>query len=222
MAGDWIKLQKDTPDKPEILVMSSRLGIDSDAVVGKLVRIWSWFDTHTTEGNASCVTYSFLDRLAGVTGFAEQMALVGWLEQSGHDLKLSNFGYHNGHTAKTRALGKNRTEKSRSNAPSNANTVTNTSPEKRREEKNKDIETIKVSPPNGVSITVWQDFQKLRRTLKAPITETAMAGIQREAEKVGYSLEKALTTCVERSWRGFKSEWITDKPEVSNVMRGVL
>ena len=100
--------------------------------------------------------------------------------------------------------------------------VTNTSPEKRREEKSKDIETTKVSPPNGVSITVWQDFQKLRRTLKAPITETAMAGIQREADKAGYSLEKALTTCVERSWRGFKSEWITDKPEVSNVMRGVL
>jgi hypothetical protein len=134
MAGDWIKLQKDTPDKPEILAMSSRLGIDSDAVVGKLVRIWSWFDTHTTSGNASCVTYSFLDRLAGVTGFAEQMALVGWLEQNGHDLKLSNFGYHNGDTAKTRALGKNRVEKSRSNAPSNANTVTNSLPEKRREE----------------------------------------------------------------------------------------
>lgn len=84
------------------------------------------------------------------------------------------------------------------------------------------IEKKTVSPPNGVSITVWQDFQKLRRTFKAPITETAMAGIQREADKAGYSLEKALTTCVERSWRGFKSEWITDKPEVSNVMRGVL
>jgi hypothetical protein len=135
MAGDWIKLQKDTPDKPEVLAMAARLNIDSDAVVGKLVRIWSWFDTHTTTGNASCVTYSFLDRLAGVTGFAEQMALVGWLEQNGHDLSLTNFGYHNGETAKTRALGKNRVEKSRSNANSNAPTVTKPLPEKRREEK---------------------------------------------------------------------------------------
>ena len=94
--------------------------------------------------------------------------------------------------------------------------------EREETEREKETEVKKVSPPNGVSITVWQDFQKLRRTLKAPITETAMAGIQREADKAGYSLEKALTTCVERSWRGFKSEWITDKPEVSNVMRGVL
>ena len=82
-----------------------------------------------------------------------------------------------------------------------------------------------VATPNGVSITVWQDFQKLRKTLKAPITETAMDGIQREADKVGYSLEQALTTCIERSWRGFKADWITDKqsPVKSNgILAGAI
>lgn len=138
MAGDWIKLQKDTPDKPEILAIATRLGIDPDAVVGKMVRIWSWFDTHTTDGNATSVTFSFVDRLTGVTGFAEQVALVGWLEQNGHDLRLPNFDYHNGKTSKTRALGKNRSEKHRSNGNSNDAGVTKTSPEKRRGEKNID------------------------------------------------------------------------------------
>lgn len=136
MAGDWIKVQKDTPDKPEVLAIAARLDIDPDAVTGKLIRIWSWFDTHTTNGNALSVTFSFLDRLTGVTGFAEQVALVGWLEQNGHELTLPNFNFHNGETAKKRAMGKNRTEKSRSNAESNASSVTNTLPEKRREEKN--------------------------------------------------------------------------------------
>lgn len=136
MAGDWIKVQKDTPDKPEVLAIASRLGIDPDAVTGKLIRIWSWFDTHTTNGNALSVTFSFLDRLAGVTGFAEQVAMVGWLEQNGNELMLPNFNFHNGETAKKRAMGKNRTEKSRSNAESNASSVTKASPEKRREEKN--------------------------------------------------------------------------------------
>lgn len=135
MAGDWIKVQKDTPDKPEVLAIASRLNIDPDAVTGKLIRIWSWFDTHTTNGNALSVTFSFLDRLTGVTGFAEQVALVGWLEQNGHELTLPNFNFHNGETAKKRAMGKNRTEKSRSNAESNASSVTKTSLEKRREEK---------------------------------------------------------------------------------------
>lgn len=135
MAGDWIKVQKDTPDKPEVLAIASRMNLDPDAVVGKLIRIWSWFDTHTIDGNALSVTFSFLDRLTGVTGFAEQVALVGWLEQNGQSLSLPNFGNHNGETAKKRGLGKNRTEKHRSNAESNAPSVTKTSPEKRREEK---------------------------------------------------------------------------------------
>ena len=139
MAGDWIKLQKDTFDKPEVLAIASRLGIDPDAVVGKLSRVWSWFDTHTTDGNAESVTFAFVDRYVGVTGFAEQMALVGWLTQKGHTLSLPNFDYHTGETAKKRALGKNRAEKLRSNAKSNAesnaDSVTEALPEKRREEK---------------------------------------------------------------------------------------
>jgi hypothetical protein len=136
MAGDWIKVQKDTPDKPEVLAVAARLGIDPDAVTGKLIRIWSWFDTHTTDGNALSVTFSFIDRMTGVTGFAEQVSMVGWLEQNGAMLTLPNFQNHNGETAKKRAQGKNRTEKHRSNAESNAPSVTKASPEKRREEKN--------------------------------------------------------------------------------------
>jgi hypothetical protein len=152
MAGDWIKLQKDTPDKPEVLAIASRLNLDPDAVVGKLVRIWCWFDTHTVNGNASCVTFSFLDRITGVTGFAEQVALIGWLVQDGHNLRLPNFEYHNGETAKQRALGKNRAEKARSNAKSNAPIVIKSLPEKRREEKRRE------SNNKSVRDTRFEDF----------------------------------------------------------------
>lgn len=167
MAGDWIKLQKDTPDKPEVLAIASRLGIDPDAVVGKLVRVWSWFDTHTTDGNASCVTFAFLDRLAGVTGFAEQVSLVGWLEQDGSELRLPNFKYHNGETGKKRALGKNRAEKHRSNANSNAPSVTKALPEKRREEKNTNtlFESFWATYPKKVGKDAAQKaFEKRRPT----------------------------------------------------------
>jgi len=37
-----------------------------------------------------------------------------------------------------------------------------------------------------------------------------MAGIEREAVKAGLSLEDALRTCCERSWRGFKADWLLD------------
>lgn len=131
MAGDWIKFQIDTPDKPEVVAIASRLGIDPDAVVGKLIRVWSWFDKHTRDGNAESVTLSFLDRITGVSGFGEQMIFVGWLEQKGSILTMVNFAYHNGSSAKSRALGKDRVDKHR-----NAPTVTKPLPEKRREEKN--------------------------------------------------------------------------------------
>lgn len=213
MAGDWIKLQKDTPDKPEVLAIASRLNLDPDAVVGKLVRIWCWFDTHTVNGNASCVTFSFLDRITGVTGFAEQVALIGWLVQDGHDLRLPNFEYHNGETAKQRALGKNRAEKARSNAKSNAPIVTKSLPEKRREEKKREeIVNKEIQAPEGVSAQVWQDFKKSRKTMRAAITQSAIDGIQREANKAGWTMEAALMECCARGWRGFKAEWVADKP----------
>lgn len=59
-----------------------------------------------------------------------------------------------------------------------------------------------------VSPEVLDSFVKVRRSLRAPITELAATGIKREAAKAGISVESALTMCVERSWRGFKAEWV--------------
>ena len=61
--------------------------------------------------------------------------------------------------------------------------------------------------PESVSGQVWNDFSALRAKRRAPITETALKGIQREAEKAGITLEEALSTCCERGWQGFKAEW---------------
>jgi uncharacterized protein YdaU (DUF1376 family) len=70
---------------------------------------------------------------------------------------------------------------------------------------------IKVATPEGVSDSVWQDFQKLRKSKKAAITATAMLGIKREADKARVSLQQALETCCERGWVGFKAEWLEQK-----------
>jgi hypothetical protein len=69
----------------------------------------------------------------------------------------------------------------------------------------------RVQPPDGVSDSVWEDFQKLRRAKRAPITDTAIEGIRREAGKAGLGLEAALRMCCERGWQGFKAEWLEGK-----------
>ena len=142
MAGDWIKIQHVTPDKPEVWRIADTLGIDADAVVGKLVRIWIWADQQTTDGNAGSVTSAMLDRISGVTGFVAAMTKAGWLEQSEEGFRFVNFDRHNGETAKQRALVAKRVQKHRAKAAdtesspdnSNAESVTSGLPEKRREE----------------------------------------------------------------------------------------
>ena len=224
MAGDWIKLQKDTPDKPEVLAIATRMNLDPDAVVGKLVRIWSWFDTHTIDGNANSVTFALLDRLAGVTGFAEQMTFVGWLDQKGHVLTLPNFEYHNGETAKKRALGKNRQDKFRntdeSNAKNNASSVTESLPEKRREEKSIDIQKERatgVACPPDVDQQIWDDWKQLRKAKKAPVTETVVNSARNEAAKANMSFSDFLTVWCARGSQGLQADWL--KPDEKNLSK---
>jgi len=69
--------------------------------------------------------------------------------------------------------------------------------------------------PEGVAETVWKDFLQLRKAKKAPMTETALDGIRREAEKAGYSLGLALETCCKRGWQGFDADWVTGKPALT-------
>lgn len=72
---------------------------------------------------------------------------------------------------------------------------------------------INTNTPEGVSDLVWKDFKKLREKHKAPITETALKGLRREAEKAKLSLEAVMQMCCERGWRGFKAEWVIQEAQ---------
>lgn len=62
--------------------------------------------------------------------------------------------------------------------------------------------------PEGFSQKVWDDFLAIRTKKRAPFTDTALEGLDREAQKAGITLEAALRTCCERGWQGFKAEWL--------------
>lgn len=59
----------------------------------------------------------------------------------------------------------------------------------------------------GITGQLADDFITHRKACKAPITETALKGFQREADKAGIPLAEAITISIERNWSGFKSEW---------------
>jgi hypothetical protein len=104
MAGDWIKLEHSTPDKPEVFRIAETLSITPEHALGCLVRVWMWADQQIANGNAANVTETTIDRIARVTGFGSAMVSAGWLCVTESDIAFPNFERHNGQTAKTRAL----------------------------------------------------------------------------------------------------------------------
>ncbi|MEI2388104.1 hypothetical protein [Breoghania sp. JC706] len=68
-----------------------------------------------------------------------------------------------------------------------------------------------IAKPESIPEQLWSDFLALRRKHRAPVTATAWAGIEREADKAGLSLSRAVALCCERGWRGFRADWL--KPE---------
>jgi uncharacterized protein YdaU (DUF1376 family) len=73
------------------------------------------------------------------------------------------------------------------------------------------LTATKVACPTGVSLNTWNDYLTLRKSKKLPITETALSGITREAEKAGLTLQETIVICCERGWGGFKAEWLKDE-----------
>ena len=130
MAGDWIKMRNNLDSDPRVFAIAESLGLEDLHVIGLLWKVWAWADQHTVDGNAVSVTVSRLDRIVGVTGFADALRKVGWLEGRDSSLSFPRFAEHNGQTAKTRAQTADRVAKKR-----NAVSVTKALPEKRREEK---------------------------------------------------------------------------------------
>ena len=71
-----------------------------------------------------------------------------------------------------------------------------------------ELEAYRVLGEHGIDGQLAQDYIALRKSHRAPITQTALKGIEREANNAGLSLEQALTICCERGWRGFRAEWL--------------
>ncbi len=76
-----------------------------------------------------------------------------------------------------------------------------------------------VAPPEGVSDSVWQEFKTLRKAKKAPITQRAIDAISSEANKAGWTLEKAIEECIVRGWQAFKADWVATKANPADIVR---
>lgn len=63
----------------------------------------------------------------------------------------------------------------------------------------------------GVDEKIVFDWLLVRKTKKAANTETAFNSIKNEIEKSGLSANECIKIAAEKSWQGFKADWIKDK-----------
>lgn len=68
-----------------------------------------------------------------------------------------------------------------------------------------------VARPESVSESVWEDFLALRKAKRAAMTQTALNGFVREAQKAGMALQDVLELCCAKGWQGFEAAWVVPK-----------
>lgn len=74
--------------------------------------------------------------------------------------------------------------------------------------------SVTAKKPDEIPQQVWDDFLAVRKAKRAPLTETALNGICKEAAKANLTLSEALEICCKRGWQGFNADWIkpSDRP----------
>lgn len=83
--------------------------------------------------------------------------------------------------------------------------------------KKKDSATSVACPPD-VSQQIWNDWVALRKSKKAPITQTVLNGAIAEAKILSWPLEKFLAEWCSRGSQGLKAEWIV-KSNPADIIR---
>jgi hypothetical protein len=114
MALDWMKICKDTIDKPEIAFMAECMDVSENEIFGMFFRVYRWADSQTADGFVANLSMRSVARMSGVPeafGHLLMSEPVSWAMETNGDHKGVQFlkwDRHNSKSAKRRALQMNR------------------------------------------------------------------------------------------------------------------
>lgn len=115
------------------------------------------------------------------------------------------------HQCATRTTPVRQTHPTRAaDAPDTSEDINKTS-KKTRASKPRDLMSEFQELLQGVDVQVLNDWQALRKQKRAPITETVLRDIGRQAGSAGMTMNDALTMACARGWQGFRADWVTGK-----------
>ena len=109
----WLPIDFDTPDKYEVVALSSRLKRDTAECFGRVVMVWIWVQKNTPDGVIPNGTLAMVDHAARLDGFGQAMVDVGWCVVGDAQLVFPKWDRYNEQNAKRRMANTERQRKLR-------------------------------------------------------------------------------------------------------------
>jgi uncharacterized protein YdaU (DUF1376 family) len=186
---DWYYLdEQPIPEETQVVIRRLRLGSDE---VNFLQNVLSDFF------------------VLGKTGYTHKRIEVEIKDYSEQAEKNKNNGKLGGRPKKTHSVISGFPDESQNN-PNHEPLTINHKPKREN--------ATSVACPPDVSQQIWDDWVALRKSKKAPITQTVFDGALAEANKLGWTLEKFLAEWCTRGSQGLKAEWIA-KQNPADIVR---
>ncbi len=216
----WIKMRHELHDMPEVIHISVRLGISTDAVVGMLHRVWSWFDKHSYAGSVTGVTLDALETAIRAQGCLVAMSEIGWLNAETDSGKLvisiPKWDEHNSQTAKARALTQKRVAAKRRN-----DDVTHQALHERNQSKSKSKSKNTKETTNVVSCSeAAEPPSEPMSDFVFPVVGKGPKEVRLSQRKIDEYAEAFPGVDVEQELRAAR-QWLRDNPTRKKTARGI-
>jgi hypothetical protein len=98
----WIHIRTDLHGDPAVICIARKTNLDSDGVIGKLIKFWSWVDQESDSERIPWVDCAWINHFLGRDGFAEAMVAAGWLVVDPGGITIPNFDHWLSKSAKHR------------------------------------------------------------------------------------------------------------------------
>ncbi len=102
MAYHWIAYDVNLPSKPEVFRLARELDLSREIVVARLLVLWAWADSQTTDGYLDGMEPGDIDQVTGTDGMGKALLEVGWLVQDNGGILLPNWERWNTSSTKAR------------------------------------------------------------------------------------------------------------------------
>jgi uncharacterized protein YdaU (DUF1376 family) len=77
--------------------------------------------------------------------------------------------------------------------------------------------TNHITTPEGVSESLWIEFINYRKKLRAPVTETVLKRLTKEANLANMPMNTVIETIMFKGWRSFDATWIKEEKPTQKV-----